>query len=252
MKRLRATWRGLRAGAVTAGAYLTWLVGHGLLCVAPRARPAWRRRVMRRWCQAMCWALGVRVERLGRPPAPGAFVVCNHLSYLDVVVLGGATDTVFVSKAEVADWPVIGSLARQFGTIFLTRERKRDLPAVNVAIRAALARGEGVVVFPEGTSTKGEDVLTFRPSLLAPAADGVLEVVAAAVSYRTAPGDPPASLSVCWWGDMPFTPHVRELLQLERVEALLEFDPEPIRSADRKDLAEKLLRKVKSRFRPVP
>jgi 1-acyl-sn-glycerol-3-phosphate acyltransferase len=207
---------------------------------------------MQRWCRALCRAFAIDVKVSGPLPPRGALVVANHLSYLDIIVLGGALPITFVSKAEVADWPVIGALARQFDTLFLVRERKRDLPAVNAALAAALRAGDGVVVFPEGTSTRGDDVLEFRAALLAPAAELALDVWPASLSYRTYEPDPPASLSVCWWGDMQFAPHVRDMVLLERVAAEVVFTGVPERDSQRKLLAEKLHRAVKSRFRPIP
>lgn len=249
--RLRMTVRLVRAGAATAVLFSSWAIGHVVLAFAPRTRLRWRRGIMRRWCAAMCSAFAVRVEVVGTPPPAGVLLVANHLSYLDVPVLGSALDTSFVSKAEVAGWPVIGLLARCFDTVFLVRERKRDLPATNAQIARALGRGVGVVVFPEGTSTKGDSVLPFRPSLLAPAAEGGLDVWAATLSYRTAPQDPPASTHVCWWGDMPFGPHALEMAALECIEARLEFLPEPVRDGDRKRLAEKLQQAIAAKLVPV-
>lgn len=252
MKRVRAAWRFVRAGVVTLVLYSTWALGHLALLAAPQARQRWRRAVMRRWCAALCRAFAVRIEVVGTPPRGAVLLVANHLSYLDIPVLGACLDTAFVSKAEIADWPVIGGLARQFDTVFLMRERKRHLPQVNEQIARKLAAGTGIVVFPEGTSTRGDGVLPFRPSLLATAAEVGLDVWTASLSYRTAPGDPPASTHVCWWGDAPFVPHAWALAQLERIDALLVFAPAPERDGDRKALAEKLWRSVAARFRQVP
>ena len=251
MRRLRGIARATRAIAVTLCLYLAWLAGHLTLVFARERRPRWRRRVMRRWCAAMCRALAVEVRVAGSAPGGGALLVCNHLSYLDIVVIGSALDTVFVSKAEIADWPGIGFLAREFGTIFLARSRKRELPGINEQIARALAGGEGVVVFPEGTSTKGADVLAFRPSLLAPAAAANIPVHWAALTYAVPAGEPRASDSVCWWGEAAFLPHVRGLLQLRAIEARLDFGPQALSSADRKQLAESLRLAVQSRFRPM-
>lgn len=248
----RVIVRAARLISVTLLLYLGWELVDLLLVLAPRARRTWRRAVMRRWSRASCAALSVRVEVAGPPPASGSFLVSNHLSYLDVAVLASVTDTVFVSKSEVRGWPGIGWLARRFGTIFVARERKRDLPETNRRIDEALADGEGVVVFPEGTSTRGDQVLPFRPALLAPAADRRLPVRAASLHYATREGDPPASLAVCWWGDAPFLPHLRGLLALRGVEARVAFDPDPVQESDRKELAEKLWCKVNLLFRPVP
>ena len=117
---------------------------------------------------------------------------------------------------------------------------------------AALANGDSLVIFPEGTSHRGDTVHEFRPSLLAPAAEDGLEVWAACLGYRTAQGDPPASTHVCWWGDAPFGPHARALARLRRIEARVEFLPRPERHSDRKELAQRLRAAVLERFEPVP
>lgn len=252
LKLSRAFVRGAWLVFLTVALYLIWGSGHLMLALAPSQRAPWRRRIFRSWGRGVCWGLAVRLTVVGDPPRGGAFVVSNHLSYLDIPVLVSQMSAVFVSKSEVADWPLIGRGARAMGTVFLARQRKRELPAVNRQIEAALAAGDGVVVFPEGTSTKGDQVLAFRPSLLAPAADAGLAVRSAVLHYQTPPHDPPASQSVCWWGDMAFAPHVAVLLRLERIDARLEFAPESHSDLDRKRLAEKLWGAVNSRFRPIP
>ncbi len=250
---VRAALRGAWLIGLTLALYLVWTIGHLIAsAVAPRLRAPWRRRVFRVWGRGVCFGLGVRLSVVGEPPRDGVFLVSNHLSYLDIPLLASQMPAVFVSKSEVADWPLIGRCARAMGTIFLVRARKRELPDVNRQIESALAAGDGVVVFPEGTSTKGDQVLPFRPSLLAPAAEAELPVRAATLRYETKPTDTPASLSVCWWGDMPFGPHVAELLRLDSIDAQLEFHPEPLADRDRKRLAEKLWGAVNSRFRPIP
>lgn len=247
MSALRALLRGTRLLGVTLFWYLYLEVGWLALLFAAKKRErrrSWRRYIKRNWCAAVCRALAVRVEVVGEPPRQPCFLVSNHLSYLDIPVLGSLVDTVFVSKAEVARWPGVGLLATRADTIYVDRERKRRLPEVNARIRDVLAHGDGVVVFPEGTSTGGERVLPFRPSLLASAAELGLEVRCAGLAYASGPGDPPASESVCWWRDMPFGPHVLGLLRLSGIRARVVFPSEAVRSSDRKELAERLWRCV--------
>ncbi len=248
---VRATLRFVRALLVTAWLYSVWFGGHVVLAVASQRRARWRRALMRRWCASMCAALGVRIEVVGTAPRGGVFLVSNHLSYLDILVLGSALDTVFVSKAEIADWFGIGFLARRFGTIFVARGRKRDLPDVVRAIAVALEGGDGVVVFPEGTSTNGAGVIEFRTSLLAPAAQARLPVHTATLSYGVPAGERRASDSVCWWGDAAFVPHAWGLLKLRAIDARLEFGAQAVVSDDRKQLAEALRAAIAARFRPV-
>ena len=249
---MRTLVRGSRLAAVTAY-WFFWLVLRDL-AVSLRSDAGLRRlrhrqRAMRSWCAAVCWSLGVRVEVRGEAPREACFLVCNHLGYLDIPVIGSQVGTVFVSKSEVADWPVIGRLATRGGTIYVERAAKRRLPEVNQQIRTALERGDGVVVFPEGTSSGGASVLDFRPSLLVAATELGLPVHMASLSYATGPRDPDPSESVCWWRDMEFMSHVRGLLKLSEIRATLCFVKDPVRAEDRKDLAQALWHGVSSAHR---
>ncbi len=234
----------------TATLYLTWIVGRPLSLLVGR-REAWRCVVFKCWGRWMARVLGMRVEVEGRPPRPPFVLVSNHLSYVDIVLISSRLGCVFLSKAEVGDWPVVGLLARSMGTLFIRRDHKRDVPVVIEQIDRCLRRGQGVVVFPEATSTNGETVIPFRSSMLQPAARGGLPVHYAVLTYATSPQESPAQLSVCWWGDMTFGRHALDLLKLSGFQARLIFGEEPIQSDDRKTLAENLHRAVLARFIPV-
>jgi 1-acyl-sn-glycerol-3-phosphate acyltransferase len=211
----------------------------------------WRVSVAHLWARACVRALGVRIQSRGEAPRGPFLLVSNHLSYMDVLVLLSMLRASFVSKAEVAGWPAVGFLARIGGTLFLDRTRKKEVVRIAEEIRSTLERGVGVVLFPEGTSTQGAGVLAFRSSLLEPAAALGLPVRYASLRYTTEEGEEPAWNSVSWWGDAPFLPHLRRLLGLSRIEARLDFGPEPITDPDRKSLAQRLHRAVASRFEPM-
>lgn len=117
------------------------------------------------WTRRIVALLGLQVKVHGVPPPAPCLFVANHLGYLDVVVLAAEMDAVFVAKAEVARWPVLGLLGRALGTVFVDRARKRDLPRVIAAMTDVLRRGQRVVFFPEGTSSAGGTVLPFRSPL---------------------------------------------------------------------------------------
>jgi hypothetical protein len=212
MKLLRLAFRGSRLLAVTVLWYglleLGWLVSY-LLPRTRERRLRWRRYVMRTWCGAVCRAMAVDVEVVGEPPRTPSLL-----------------------------------LASRAATLYVDRARKRELPEVNESIRAALARGDGVTLFPEGTSTGGESVLPFRPPLLSPAADLGLAVSGARIAYCSGPSDPPAGECICWWGNMPFLGHVLRLLTLSGVHARVAFTAESAAAPDRKVLAELLWRNV--------
>ncbi len=173
----------------------------------------------------------------GEIPKSG-LLVSNHLSYLDIVVICSVAPTVFVSKAEVQNWPVFGLLAKMGGTIFIQRERRTQVGEVNDEIDKALTAGALVVIFPEGTSSNGETVLPFRAPLLEPALRGGHMISIACIQYEIDDGDP--KTEVCYWGNHTFFPHLMNLLGKKSVRASLRFGKFNRTTDDRKELAKQL------------
>lgn len=240
MRVLRAIVRAPALAALTGFVYGSFFVGKVL---RPKRRGhGWRNRWFRRWARGVLRVVGVKVTVIGVPPQD-ALIVSNHVSYLDIPLIASQVDAVFVAKAEVAEWPLVGTVCRGFDTIFIDRNSKRDVVTVGEEMEARLAAGLGVVFFPEGTSSNGERVLAFKPSLLEVAARDGLPVYWAAVRYRVPDSEPPVTESV-GWGDVPFLPHVRGLLKLSEIFAEVTFAPEPIIDRDRKSLAARLQREV--------
>jgi 1-acyl-sn-glycerol-3-phosphate acyltransferase len=247
---LRVTLKAVGFCAVTGGLYLLWLAVFPLVCASPARSRRWRQFIFRSWARAMMALLAIKVDVRGVAPKPPFLLVSNHLSYVDVVVFAAHVDAVFVAKSEVARWPALGVMCRGMGTIFVDRASRRDLARVNGLIERATGEGQGVVVFPEGTSTAGDAVLPFKPGLLEAAARGGRAVSYASVSYRTPGDEAPAREAVCWWGEITFLPHLIGLFRLSEVNATLIFGGE-VRASDRKILAERLRAAVREIFIPV-
>src|SRR5262245_23383415 len=248
---LRALIRVIAFCAITAFFYLLWAGVVPWVLVSQKARYWWRNFNFRTWARLTKLLLRMRVQAKGIPPHAPFFLVSNHLSYMDIVAFAAQLDCVFIAKSEVARWPVLGLLCRSMGTIFVDRNSRMDVLRVNRLIEQALRSGKGVLLFPEGTSTPGAEVLPFHSALLEPATRQGCPVSFATVSYRTPVGQPPAHLSVCWWGEMSFLAHFYRLLQLESMEATLVFGSYSIRADDRKVLARKLWQAVNEEFIPV-
>jgi 1-acyl-sn-glycerol-3-phosphate acyltransferase len=122
--------------------------------------------------------------------------VSNHVTWLDVFVLGSATGAVFVSRDDVEGWPLVGWVASLNDTIYVARHARREVHGQADRLRRTLQAGRPVALFPEGTTEGGHDVLPFRPSLFAslfPPIVGV-KVQPAAIDY----GD--AAAEIAWVG----------------------------------------------------
>ncbi|HWP42972.1 MAG TPA: lysophospholipid acyltransferase family protein [Blastocatellia bacterium] len=251
MNHLRAIIRAVAFTALTVGLYVVWAAGALFALPLERASYRWRCFVFRSWARATARLLGARIEIRGAPPEPPFFLVSNHLSYVDVAIFASAVDCVFIAKQDVSRWPLLGLLSRSMGTIFINREKRRDVARVNALIERALASGKGIVLFAEGTSTEGAAVRPFKPALLERAAALRLPVSYASISYSTPAGEAPAHLSVCWWGDMTFLDHLFALFRLPGFHATLAFGPRSIQETDRKLLALKLRQAVEEQFIPV-
>ncbi|HEX4646953.1 MAG TPA: lysophospholipid acyltransferase family protein [Verrucomicrobiae bacterium] len=198
-----------------------------------QARAEW----MQPWAVRFLHALGVNVQYRGKPPARG-ILVANHLSYIDVLVLGSIRPLVFLSKSEVRSWPLIGLLTRFAGTLFIKREQKSDVVRLGGEMAPVVEAGMVVVLFLEGTSSDGQTVLPFRSSLLAPAAEHGWPATGAWLHYELPGGS--AADDVCYWGDMNFGSHVLNLLSKNGIQAFVSFGSPVSDGLDRKEMARAL------------
>ncbi|MBD3640606.1 MAG: 1-acyl-sn-glycerol-3-phosphate acyltransferase [Marinobacter sp.] len=142
-------------------------------------RTSWAGRCFR----GACRCLGLHIRWQGPPPQANSLVVSNHISWCDIPILGGLAPVRFLSKAEVACWPLIGWLAQQAGTLFI-RRGGGQARQVKSAIGSALASGESVLIFPEGTTSAGLTVLPFHGLLLGAAREANVVIQPATICYQ--------------------------------------------------------------------
>ena len=164
--------------------------------------------------------LNLAITFRGKIPDRGA-VVCNHLSYLDIVVLSSLFPATFISKYEVKWWPIIGWLTQGAGTLYIRRQDKSDLKRLHGPMNDILQGGGVLVLFPEGTSSNGRQVLPFHSSLFEPIATHQHATTAVGICYKIADGK--AEDEVCYWRDMTFAPHLLNLFAIETTMVLVEF-----------------------------
>ncbi len=206
-------------------------------------RPSMRERIawMYRNARRIIRVLACNIEVIGDRPTAG-LLVSNHLSYVDIILLGSISPSVFVSKSEVREWPVFGALTRMAGTIYIRRERRADVVSIGEEIRNRLVNGELVVLFPEGTSSDGRDVLPFKSSLLQPVSESRHPLHISHIQYELSEGS--VENDVCYWGDMTFFPHLLRFLSRPRTRAQVRFQRINEVPQDRKLLARSLREEI--------
>jgi 1-acyl-sn-glycerol-3-phosphate acyltransferase len=210
---------------------LLMLPGRTGLGAAKRAFP-------RFYWGSLCWLIGLKVRIVGAPAhrtADGRPViyVCNHTSWLDVLVLGAQLDACFIAKSEVATWPLIGWIAWLGRTAFTSRQRSRTAGERD-AMRERLGSGDSLILFPEGTSSDGSRVMPFRSAFLslaeAPTGSAQRPPLVQPVSlvFDRLAGMPVGRsnrLVFAWYGDMDLASHAWPLLHMTGMGATLLLHP---------------------------
>ncbi len=197
------------------------------------------------WLQQSCRralrVFNVEVETQGPIPTSG-LLVCNHLSYLDILVLGALSPAAFVAKREVKSWPILGLFATLASTVFVDRRKRTRVGEAVEKMENLLKTGVITVLFPEATSSDGRAVLPFKSALLEPATKGSCALSVGWLGYELEDGDP--GEEVCYLKDMTLVPHLLNLLTKQGIKASVLFArPQPQRK-DRKELARVLQSEV--------
>ncbi|MGK2911908.1 MAG: lysophospholipid acyltransferase family protein [Sphingobium sp.] len=194
-------------------------------------------------------AAGARVTISGTPLKRDVFFLANHLSWIDILAMGGATGTAFVSKDDVQALPLVGWLAAQHNTLFIARNRRHDVGQQVEALRAALKDHQPMTLFPEGTTGHGHDLLPFKPALLSvmlpPPRD--LQVQPVYIDYG------PAAAEIAWHEPSLATNALRILARPGPLPVTLHFLPpfDPQDYPDRKLLAAESRKRIAVCLPPI-
>ena len=176
----------------------------------PRTEREWE--TVRRWFRKAMRIVGVDIHVHGQVPDGPVLFVANHVSWLDIGVLDTIIDAGFIGKDELRRWPVLGFLIARGGTVFIKRGGNGAAANATSEMTARLARGDRVAVFPEGTTTPGDDVRNFHPRLFEAARTADVPIQPVAIRY-----DSPAAPMVD--DDQSFLAHVWRLLGERRIRA---------------------------------
>lgn len=165
-----ARWRAAVRIAAMGGWFLLCIIPHSLAKLSGRSN--WPRRFL----GGLAWICGADVRSEGRLPRSGELLIANHVSWLDIMILAGATGCAFISKAEIRGHPFLRWVADQNHTIYIDRADRRSIHDQARSVLAGLKRDQPLALFPEGTVGDGGTLLPFKPSLLSAVAPPPLEV----------------------------------------------------------------------------
>ncbi|MBK1721742.1 lysophospholipid acyltransferase family protein [Thiocystis violacea] len=234
--RLRSLYRSLRVlEHLITGAVIAAYVSLG---ERTGARPAWLPRTVRWWHARLCHALGIQIRVQGQV-APGCLLVGNHVSWLDIPVLGAQSEIGFLSKADVRRWPLIGWMAEIAGTRFIERGA-HQADRVLADLRRDLAQGRTLMIFPEGTTTDGSSVKRFHPRLFGIVQSAALGIQPIAISYHRA-DDPGPDTRVAYVGEDRLIANLWRVLRHPDLVVSVRFLPPiwPMEEEQRRRMAER-------------
>lgn len=167
--------------------------------------------------------MGVEIDVDVTNAMPGALLVANHISWIDIYVINAALPAAFVAKAEIRHWPLIGWLAAKNDTVFLRRGSRGHARIINQEIADILGQEKYVAVFPEGTTTDGTHLLHFHAALIQPALAASRPVLPVAISYWETDGQ--RSLAPRYDGDITMAQCTRAILSRKKIIARLRVMP---------------------------
>src|SRR5262249_43520784 len=203
--------------------------------LALRLHSGWARNFPHVYHRFVCRLIGVRITVLGKPATGGVLMTANHTGWLDVPILSAVAPVSFVAKQEVGTWRFFGTLARLQRTIFIRRGERTKALEDRDNIRRRLLAGDTLVIFPEGTSTDGNRVLSFKSALLSAAElplgqderqreihPPVQPVSVAYVGLHGLPMGRENRPFFAWYGDMELVPHLWEAFEMGPIDVVVD------------------------------
>ena len=177
--------------------------------------------------RVQAWALqflalwDIHLKVLGRPVQNGpALMVANHISWLDISVIHAARHCRFVSKSDIRDWPLLGTLATGAGTLYIERTSRKDALRMVKDMTEAMKNGDVVAVFPEGTTSDGRQLLPFHANLIQAAIQADVPVQPMSLKFVDAASGEP-SFAPCYIGDDTLIGSMWRTLRARRIEAVV-------------------------------
>lgn len=211
----------------------------------PQLNPQQREARVQVWATQLLRIWDIELEVRGQPVVMGpTLMVCNHISWLDIVVIHATRHCRFVSKSELREWPLIGTLATGAGTLYIERENRKDAMRMVKEMAGALKDGDVLAVFPEGTTGDGLDMLTFHANLIQSAIEGLAPVQPLAVQFIDTQSQS-ISMAARYVGDDTLLASIWSTLNARGLKAVVNFGhPELSQGKNRRDWANDLREQV--------
>ena|SRR5690606_32199106 len=200
--------------------FITTSILYPFLFTCPHATRKLLTRQVSFYSRIMLRVLGIKISFKGEFQEENALIVCNHLSYLDVLVLSSLRSTAFVTSKEIKATPFLGEIVKLAGCLFVDRKKRSNLRGEISELKEGLLNGLSITVFPEATSTNGDEVLRFKRPLFEAAREAGKPILPLTINYLSISGEK-VSVSnrdlVCWYGEMDFFPHFLKLLEQREI-----------------------------------
>lgn len=214
---LRAIWKLLRG---------VWHVLAGMWTIYvrfPQMAPEQREMRVQAWALQLLALWGIHLKVLGQAVSSGpALIVANHISWLDISVIHAARHCRFVSKSDIRDWPLVGTLATGAGTLYIERTSRKDALRMVKDMADAMKNGDVVAVFPEGTTSDGRDLLPFHANLIQSAIQAGAPVQPMSIQFvDDRSGEP--SFAPCYIGDDTLLGSIWRTLTAPCITAVVHF-----------------------------
>jgi len=234
----------IRIGAYI-GVFIVFVVigacGHVLFFMSRTCLLKWIAFFAQWWARVTCMVFNIQIQIEGDASLkPGSLIVANHVGSPDIFVLGACFQGFFVSKAEVADWPLFNWLARLGQTVFTDRSKRHQVKAVIQQIEARLNDNHSVFLFPEAQATDGTDVVPFKSAVFEAAVLASRPVVPVEIRYHD-----DHQPTIAYYKDS-FASHIMALLKAPRLSVTVTVLPEISAGADRQTLAAKSYQAIHS------
>ena len=190
----------------------------------PKIRALLNQIIFKYWSITLIKSLGGKITLKNWDVKGKTVFVSNHVSYLDIIILNAVHPFAFVAKSEIATWPLLGSLSKGVDTIFLDRSNPLAVKNLYKDIDYKLTYGDSVLIFPEGTTSSGEEILDFKKAIFMPilrAKKHHNKLGCISIKYKLDPKYGDAKEKLAWWGDMEFMGHFWSLVMIPRWEIVI-------------------------------